>query len=210
MITVVDYQAGNLTSVESALRYLGASYRISSSPEEVDKADKVIFPGVGEARHAMGVLQSRGMDDALRQFALSGKPLLGICLGCQILQDFSEERNVRLLGIIPGRVRRFPADAGWKVPQIGWNTLEHDNSPLFRGIPQNSAFYFVHSYYLSVLLENGSDSPWVCGRSEYSIPFAAAIRKDNVWGVQFHPEKSGPLGLKMLENFINDFPGKAV
>ncbi len=210
MIALIDYQAGNLTSVESALRCIGASYRVISSPEEVAAAGRVIFPGVGEARHAMGVLKESGMDEALREFAASGKPLLGICLGCQILQDFSEERNVDMLGIIPGRVRRFPANAEWKVPQIGWNTVHHDSSALFSGIPQNSAFYFVHSYYLSPLLENGQDSPWVCGRSEYGIPFAAAIHRDNVWGVQFHPEKSGPLGLKMLENFTGDFLREAV
>ena len=120
-----------------------------------------------------------------------GKPLFGICLGCQILQDHSEERDVRLLGIIPGNVRQFPGGSGFKVPQIGWNTVVHDNSRLFKGIPQDSSFYFVHSYYLSTKLTDGSFSPWVAGRSEYGLEFAAAIHKDNVWATQFHPEKSG-------------------
>lgn len=202
MITVVDYEAGNLTSVETALRFLKADFRISSDPETVLSSDKVIFPGVGEARHAMGVLTSRGLDEALKGFAATGKPLFGICLGCQILQDHSEERDVDLLGLIPGDVKHFSVIPGFKVPQIGWNTVIHDDSVLFDGIPQDSSFYFVHSYYLSTTLSDGSDSPWVCGRSEYGIPFAAAVHRDNVWATQFHPEKSGPKGLKLLSNFV--------
>ena len=202
MIAVVDYDAGNLRSVETALRHLNADFVISSDPELILKSDKVIFPGVGEARHAMGVLSARGLDEALISFASSGKPLFGICLGCQILQDYSEERDTGLLGLIPGDVRLFPADMGMKVPQIGWNTLSHDSSLLFEGIPQESSFYFVHSYYLSTTLSDGSDSPWIAGRAEYGISFAAAVHRDNVWGTQFHPEKSGPKGLRLLQNFI--------
>ena len=202
MICVVDYEAGNMRSVETALHHLGADFRISGRPEDVLAADKVIFPGVGEARQAMGVLSSAGLDDALREFAATGKPLFGICLGCQILQDHSEERDTDLLGLIPGNVRLFPRSEGCKVPQIGWNTVTHDGSVLFDGIPQDSSFYFVHSYYLSTALVDGSDSPWVCGRSEYGIPFAAAVHRENVWATQFHPEKSGPKGLKLLSNFI--------
>lgn len=202
MITVVDYEAGNLTSVETALRYLGADYRVSSDPDMLLNSDKVIFPGVGEARHAMGVLSSRGLDQALVEFASTGNPLFGICLGCQILQDYSEERDTRLLGLIPGNVRLFPPSRGLKVPQIGWNTVIHDDSVLFEGIPQESSFYFVHSYYLSTALSDGSDSPWIAGRSEYGITFAAAVHRDNVWATQFHPEKSGPKGLHLLRNFI--------
>lgn len=202
MITVVDYEAGNLTSVETALRYLGASFRVSSDPETLLDSDKVIFPGVGEARHAMGVLSSRGLDQALVEFASTGKPLFGICLGCQILQDHSEERDTRLLGLIPGNVQLFPPRQGLKVPQIGWNTVTHDDSVLFEGIPQESSFYFVHSYFLSTKLSDGSDSPWIAGRSEYGIDFAAAVHRDNVWATQFHPEKSGPKGLRLLQNFV--------
>lgn len=202
MIAVVDYEAGNLTSVETALRYLGAEFTITSDPETIVRSDKVIFPGVGEARHAMGVLSGRGLDEALISFASTGKPLFGICLGCQILQDHSEERDTDLLGLIPGDIRLFPSDIDMKVPQIGWNTVTHDASPLFEGIPQESSFYFVHSYYLSTKLSDGRDSPWIAGRSDYGIPFAAAVHRDNVWGTQFHPEKSGPKGLKLLQNFV--------
>lgn len=207
MIAVVDYEAGNLTSVVSALNYLGARFAITKNPREVINADKVIFPGVGEARQAMGVLRSTGLGDALCDFAVSGKPLLGICLGCQILQDYSEERDTPLLGIIPGRVRRFPAAEGIKVPQIGWNTVEHKPSRLFRGIPRGSSFYFVHSYYLSVQLSGQEKSRWVTGTAYHGIQFAAAVNKGNVWGTQFHPEKSGPRGLKLLENFVNSAAG---
>lgn len=202
MITVVDYEAGNLTSVETALRHLGASFRVSSDPDSLLNSDKVIFPGVGEARHAMGVLSSRGLGQALLEFASTGKPLFGICLGCQILQDHSEERDTNLLGLIPGNVRLFPPHEGLKVPQIGWNTVIHDGSVLFDGIPQESSFYFVHSYYLSTTLSDGSDSPWIAGRSEYGVTFAAAVHRGNVWATQFHPEKSGPKGLHLLRNFI--------
>ncbi len=202
MITVVDYEAGNLRSVQTALTHLGAEFRISSRPDDVLASDQVIFPGVGEAKHAMGILTRDGLDEALIAFAKSGKPLLGICLGCQILQDHSEERDTDLLGIIPGEVKLFPGDMGVKVPQIGWNTVIHDHSRLFEGIPQESSFYFVHSYYLSTQLPGGGDSPWVCGRAEYGMEFAAAVHKENVWATQFHPEKSGPKGLRLLENFI--------
>ncbi len=202
MIAVVDYDAGNLTSVETALRYLDADFIISSDPKTILESDKVIFPGVGEARHAMGILSTRGLDEALIRFAATGKPLFGICLGCQILQDYSEERDTKLLGLIPGDVKLFPSGMGMKVPQIGWNTVTHDNSPLFEGIPQDSSFYFIHSYYLSTKLSDACDSPWISGRADYGIPFAAAVHRDNVWATQFHPEKSGPKGLKLLENFI--------
>jgi glutamine amidotransferase len=202
VIAVVDYEAGNLTSVETALRYLDAAYTVTSDPDLILRSDKVIFPGVGEARHAMGVLSERGLDEALISFASTGKPLFGICLGCQILQDHSEERDTGLLGLIPGDVKLFPASEGLKVPQIGWNTVSHDASLLFEGIPQESSFYFVHSYYLATKLSDGSDSPWIAGRSDYGITFAAAIHRDNVWATQFHPEKSGPKGLKLLQNFI--------
>lgn len=201
MIALIDYDAGNLRSVETALRYIHAEYKVTSDPDSLSSFDKVIFPGVGEARYAMEVLESRGLDQALKDFANSGKPLFGICLGCQILQDYSEERNVELLGIIPGKVKLFPSAAGLKVPQIGWNTVVHDNSELFADIPQESSFYFVHSYYLSTRLEDETPSPWVAGRSEYGVEFAAAIHRDNVWAAQFHPEKSGEKGLALLKNF---------
>jgi len=199
MISVVDYDAGNLKSVETALKYLDADFIITRSAGELLSSDKVIFPGVGEASHAMSVLKKYSLDKALVDFASSGRPLLGICLGCQILLESSEEGNTELLGIIPGTVKRFPSDicssSGLKIPQIGWNTVEHDNSELFDGIPQESSFYFVHSYYLPV-------SDYTVGKSSYGIDFSAAVRKGNVWGTQFHPEKSGEKGLKLLDNFL--------
>lgn len=202
MIGVVDYEAGNLTSVVTALKHLGARFEVTKNPREVSRADKVIFPGVGEARQAMAVLRSTGLGDAIIAFAASGKPLLGICMGCQILQDYSEERDTSLLGLIPGRVCLFPGGEGVKVPQIGWNTVDHNDSKLFSGIPRGSSFYFDHSYYLSVQGDGEEPSPWVIGTAHHGLTFAAAVNKGNIWGTQFHPEKSGPRGLMLLNNFI--------
>ena len=202
MIAIVDYEAGNLTSVQTALSHLGARFAVTSRPEEVLRSDKVIFPGVGEACQSMSVLRSTGLYEALRGFADSGRPLLGICLGCQILQEHSEERNTPLLGLIPGTARLFPGGEGIKVPQIGWNTVTHNGSKLFEGIPQKSSFYFVHSYYLSTRLPGGKASPWVIGTAEHGLMFTAALNRENIWGTQFHPEKSGSKGLALLKNFI--------
>ncbi len=197
MIGVIDYDAGNLTSVSTALRYLGCDFFVTPRPEELSRADKVIFPGVGEAVQAMGNLRKSGMDGALKEFAAGGKPFLGICLGSQILFDHSEERDVACLGILPGRVVRFPSDMGMKIPQIGWNTVDFREDPLVAGLPDEASFYFVHSYYVQPATED-----IVLGRSEYGIPFTAAVRRDNVWATQFHPEKSGKPGLAILRNFI--------
>ena len=198
MIGVIDYEAGNLTSVSTALKYLGADFFVTSDPEEVKKADKLIFPGVGEAGQAMENLKKSGMDQALKEFANRGKPFFGICLGSQILFDHSDERNAACLGILPGNVVHFPKDMGLKIPQIGWNTVEFKNDPLVKDLPQDCSFYFVHSYYVSPASDD-----LILGQSEYGIPFTAAVRKDNVWATQFHPEKSGKPGLKILSNYIN-------
>ncbi len=198
MIGVIDYDAGNLTSVSTALRFLEADFFVTRDPQELVRADKVIFPGVGEAVQAMGNLKHSGMDEGLREFAAGGKPFLGICLGSQILFDHSEERNVPCLGILPGRVLRFPADMGMKIPQIGWNTVDFKEDPLVSDLPGEASFYFVHSYYVKPANED-----IVLGKSEYGIPFTAAVRRENVWATQFHPEKSGKPGLKILKNFIN-------
>jgi len=198
MIGVIDYDAGNLTSVSTALRFLKADFFVTRDPQELARADKVIFPGVGEAVQAMGNLKRSGMDEGLREFAAGGKPFLGICLGSQILFDHSEERDVPCLGILPGRVLRFPADMGMKIPQIGWNTVDFKEDPLVSDLPGEASFYFVHSYYVKPATED-----IVLGKSEYGIPFTAAVRQENVWATQFHPEKSGKPGLKILKNFIN-------
>lgn len=197
MIAVVDYKAGNLKSVDSALSHLGAEFLISDRPEELLKCDKMIFPGVGEAQSAMDVLKSRGLDQAVVEFANSGKPLLGICLGAQIVFDSSEERHTECLGIIPGTVKRFSSQMGLKVPHMGWNTIEHNNIELFKGVKQHASFYFVHSYYIEAQsLDN------VAASCEYGVNFTAAAVKDNILACQFHPEKSGVAGLRLLENFI--------
>jgi len=197
MIGVVDYKAGNLKSVDSALSHLGAEFLISDDPDKLLKCDKMIFPGVGEAFSAMEVLNSSGLGRAVKDFAASGKPLLGICLGAQIVFADSEERDTDCLGIIPGIVKRFPSDMGLKVPHMGWNTIEHIDINLFKGIKQDASFYFVHSYYIEA--ENKANIAATC---KYGLNFTAAAVKDNILACQFHPEKSGEAGLRLLENFI--------
>ncbi len=199
MIGVVDYEAGNLKSVELALRHIGVDFYISKDPEKLLSADRMIFPGVGEAQSSMEVLDRTGLGDAVKEFAASGKPLLGICIGCQILFDFSEERNTDCLGIIPGKVLEFSSDMGLKVPHMGWNQVSHlGRHPIFDGIDDDSAFYFVHSYYPSPASNDAE-----IGRTEYGIEFSSAVAKNNVVATQFHPEKSGEIGLKLLKNFIS-------
>jgi glutamine amidotransferase len=193
MIGVVDYKAGNLKSVDSALSYHGADFIISDDPNKLLKCDKMIFPGVGEAFSAMKVLKSSGLDEAVKAFADSGKPLLGICLGAQIVFEFSEERDTTCLGLIPGAVKRFPSNMGLKVPHMGWNTIQHSGIKLFKGIKQDSSFYFVHSYYIDALSAEN-----VSATCEYGLSFTAAAKKDNILACQFHPEKSGEAGLKVL------------
>jgi glutamine amidotransferase len=198
MIGVIDYQAGNLKSVETALKYLEADFIISGNPDELRKTEKLIFPGVGEARAAMDVLHNRGLDDVVKWFAEQGRLVLGICLGCQIILDYSEERETECLGIIPGRVKRFPSDSGLKVPHMGWNKVRTlKDHWIFRDIPQNSTFYFVHSYYPSP--GNSEDSLSV---TEYGFSFSSGVCRENVIAFQFHPEKSGKYGLTLLNNFV--------
>lgn len=200
MIVVVDYEAGNLKSVETALKYIGADYRVTDCPADVLAAEKVIFPGVGEASSAMATLKQKGLDLALKSFYASGKPLLGICLGSQIIFDRSEENDTPCLGLVPGRVRLFPGD-GLKVPQIGWNTLKRKPHWLFEGIPEEASFYFVHSYYVEP--DSVGD---ILAESDYGIAFCAAVARDNLVATQFHPEKSGRFGLRLLSNFADRSP----
>jgi imidazole glycerol-phosphate synthase subunit HisH len=195
---VVDYNAGNLTSVSTALKALGADFFVSSDPARLEACERIIFPGVGEASYAMEILARRGLDRFLIEYAATGRPLLGICLGCQIVLERSEEGDTECLGLLPGTAVRFPEKKGLKVPQIGWNALSITKSehPLLRDIPQHTSFYFVHSYYPRVepdlsLLE-----------CEYGLTFSAGFAKGNVAAFQFHPEKSGPFGLRLLKNFL--------
>lgn len=211
MIGIVDYNAGNITSVEHALKSIGADYVLSKNPADLKDADKIIFPGVGDAAYAMEQLKQTGFDVFLKEFAASGKPLMGICLGSQIVFDFSEEGDVECLGLIPGKIRHF--NNLWeeriggeehmsvfpKVPHMGWNEVEFCNgsSKLLEGVKEGSDFYFVHSYVIQP-----SDPTVIKGYTNYGMMVPAIIEKDNITVFQFHPEKSGAAGLKILENFV--------
>jgi glutamine amidotransferase len=197
-LIVVDYGSGNLRSVETALRFLGAEFRISASPEEVLAAGRLIVPGVGEARAVMEELSASGLGQAIEAFWHAGRPFLGICLGCQIIFDLSEERSIACLGLLPGRVAQFSSGPGRKVPHMGWNRVYQSRShPLFDSVADGAYFYFVHSYY-----PVPKDERVVIGECEYGLRFAAAVARDNLVACQFHPEKSGSNGLGLLKNFL--------
>ena len=191
---IVDYKAGNLTSVRLAFDALGAETIVTSDPEAVRAASRVVFPGVGAAASAIANLRALGLTEVVREAAVT-KPFLGICLGMQILFEHSEEDGgVDLLGVLPGRVRRFPNVPGCKVPEIGWNQVKGLG---IEGVPDGSEFYFVHSYYA----EKG---PCTAGVTEYAgVEFTAAVRRDRLLATQFHPEKSGKLGLAVLKGFLS-------
>lgn len=199
MTLVIDYNAGNLRSVENALGFLDADYEVVRTPEAIPGADRIIFPGVGEAASAMSGLRKSGMDKALVEFAASGRPFLGICLGSQIILDASGESDTRCLGLVAGSAREFPGDMGLKVPHMGWNNISMTgNDPVFNGIPDDADFYFVHSYY-----PGPEDPSCTIATCRYGISFTAALKKDNIYAFQFHPEKSGPYGLRLLANFLS-------
>ncbi len=201
MIAIVDYKAGNLTSVKRALEYLGHKSEITDRADKIAAADRVILPGVGAAGATMENLNALGLSDVLRRdIVAAGKPFLGICIGIQVMLSQSEENDATCLGIVPGRVARYPRSLDGrplKVPQIGWNRVRQTRAhPVFKGVPDNTHFYFVNSYYPV------PDDPSVTiGTSEYGVPFVAAIARDNVIATQFHLEKSGAAGLKLLDNF---------
>ena len=199
MIAVIDYGMGNLRSVEKAFLKVGYDVRVTSRPEDVRKADGVVLPGVGAFRDCMKELSDLGMTDAVVKAIIEGKPYLGICLGLQVLFSESEEfGRCRGLDIFRGRVVRFELeDRALKIPQMGWNQVSLKRQcPLFRDIPDNSYFYFVHSFYVAP-----DDEAVVAGTTEYGVPFTSAVWKDNIYAVQFHPEKSQALGLRLLKNF---------
>ena len=195
---VIDYNAGNLKSVETALRYLGINFFVTNRPDEVSEASRLIIPGVGEARAAMEILTGSGLNEAIKSFFKKGNPILGICLGCQIIFELSEERDTVCLGLVSGKVRRLPRTPGFKIPHMGWNRLlKTEEHPLFDGISADSSFYFVHSYYPSPACEQN-----ILCLTDYNIKFPSGIISENLAAFQFHPEKSGKQGLKLLENFF--------
>ena len=197
MIAIIDYDAGNLKSVEKALLFLGEEAKITSDAEEILAADKIILPGVGAFGDAMEKLNTRGLSEVIREAVKRKIPLLGICLGLQLLFEASEESpGVDGLSVLKGKIIRIPDKEGFKVPHIGWNSLKiNPESKLFAGIPEDSYVYFVHSYYLA------AEEPIVAATTDYVVNIHAAVEKEHIFACQFHPEKSGDIGLKLLKNF---------
>ena len=191
MIAIIDYDTGNLCSVVNALGRLGAEYTVTSDPNTIRSADRVLLPGVGEAHMAMAKLRERGLTEVIPSLT---QPVLGICIGLQLMCAHSEESDTPCMGIFPNRVRKFPA-GDLKVPHMGWNTIEQLRSPLFRDLVDGSYVYYVHSY----APELGADT---IATTTYGITFSGAIARDNFFGTQFHPEKSGRAGEIILQNFL--------
>ncbi len=204
MIAIVDYGAGNVTSVKLAFAAIGAEAAVVRDPAEVLRAERVVFPGVGAAASAMANLRANGLDSAVREAALSGRPFLGICLGMQILFERSEEDGgTECLGVLRGNVRRFPQTPGFKIPHMGWNSVSA------RGgadgwLADGDEFYFVHSYYAEI-------NPATAAETDYAgVRFSAAVRKGALFAAQFHPEKSGRTGLALLKAFACAVPSKEI
>lgn len=196
MIAIIDYGMGNLRSVEKALEKLGYEALISDDPKAINDARGVILPGVGAFADCMANLRSADLQGSVYESIKSGKPFLGICLGLQLLFEESEEDGIHKgLGVFKGRVRRLPD--GQKIPHMGWNQVKHSNkAPIFEGVPEGSNFYFVHSYYV-----DPDDKSITATTTDYGVEFTSSVWSDNVFAVQFHPEKSGDVGLKVLDNF---------
>ncbi|MFN5476643.1 MAG: imidazole glycerol phosphate synthase subunit HisH [Sphingobacteriales bacterium] len=190
---IVKYNAGNIQSVLYAMERIGATAVVTDDHALIRGADRVIFPGVGEASTAMNYLRARGLDKVLRELK---QPVLGICLGMQLMCAHSEENDTECLGIFAEPVKKFlPGASGLKVPQIGWNKVTDTRSRIFENIPDGSYFYFVHSYY-------AASGEHTIGTTDYTLPYSAALHRDNFYGVQFHPEKSAAAGEQLLKNFI--------
>ena len=206
MITIVDYQMGNLRSVSKAVERVGEQAHITSNPTEIAEAERLILPGVGAFRDAIAELRSRDLVSPIQDFIESRRPFLGICLGLQMLFETSYEGGqYEGLGIIPGEVVRFQVPAPLKVPHMGWNEIElRQDCPIMSGIESGTHFYFVHSYYV-----RPTDSSFVAIEADYGGPFCAAVWRDNLFATQFHPEKSQASGLKLLENFASFQPAAA-
>ena len=199
MITIVDYGAGNIKSVEKALEYIGEDTVVTGDADRIRQADKIIVPGVGAFEDAMGKLNRGHLTEILQEAAQKGTPVLGICLGLQLFFERSDEseRDVPGLGLLPGEIVRFPEKEGFKIPHMGWNSVRiNPASRLLRGIPDESYFYFVHSYYL-----RAAHPEDVAAVTDYIVEVHAAAERDNIFATQFHPEKSGDVGLQVLKNF---------
>jgi glutamine amidotransferase len=196
MIAILDYGAGNLRSVAKALETVGTAPVLTDDPAVIAEADGLVVPGQGSAVDAMRNLERLGLVEPLKQYVASGRPFLGVCLGEQIIFESSEEgAGVECLGLIPGTVRRLPG--GQKVPHIGWNTVRFRTPhPLLQGVPDESYFYFVHSFYV-----DPSDPNTIVGETDYGVTFASIVARDNVFATQFHPEKSSGIGLQIYRNF---------
>lgn len=199
MIAIIDYDAGNIKSVEKAIHYLGEQAVITRDRETILAADKVILPGVGAFGDAMAKIRSYGLEEVIHEVVDKGTPFLGICLGLQLLFESSEESvGVKGLGLLKGKIVKIPDNQGLKVPQIGWNSLKYPNKGrLFAGLDEDSYVYFVHSYYLKA-----EEPEIVVATTDYATLIHAAVEKGNIFACQFHPEKSSDVGLKILENFI--------
>ncbi len=199
MIAIIDYDAGNIKSVEKALQFLGQEVVLTRDRDVILSADRAILPGVGNFGDAMEKLRGYGLESVIHEFVATKKPFLGICLGLQILfQESEESPGVKGLGILSGKIVQIPEGEGRKVPQIGWNDISiRPESRLFRGIPDHSYVYFVHSYYLQA--EKREE---VAATTEYGVSIDAAVESGNVFACQFHPEKSSDVGLEILRNFI--------
>lgn len=191
-LAIIKYNAGNIQSVMNALERLGVNAEVTDDREKIKSADKVIFPGVGEASSAMRSLKENDLDKIIKELK---QPVLGICVGMQLLCGHSEENDTDCLNIVPVSVRRFSPHFKLKVPQVGWNTIFELQSPLFKNIPDKTYIYNVHSYY-------AEDSQYTIAKCEYGLEYAAAIKKDNFYGVQFHTEKSAETGDKIIKNFL--------
>jgi glutamine amidotransferase len=202
VLAIIDYRAGNQTSVKRALDHLGVPASVTADPGELTRAEGLIFPGVGAAGQAMGVLKSAGLDKTIRELTRAGRPLLGICLGCQIMLERSEENETETLGLLPGETVRFGEDLldfdhrPIRIPHMGWNTVRFvKKSPLWEGLKPSDQFYFVHSYH-------PSPGPGLAlGRTWHGRDFCSVYGREGLWALQFHPEKSGPPGLRILRNF---------
>ena len=192
-LVIIKYNAGNIQSVLFALERIGIDAEVTDDIEKILQADKVIFPGVGEASSAMKYLKERGLNKVIKNLK---QPVLGICLGMQLLCRHSEENDTDCLGVVPVNVKRFPSGSNIKIPQIGWNNIYHLKSGLFKNIKENSYIYNVHGYY-------AEDSEYTIAKCNYGIVYAAAIHKDNFYGLQFHTEKSANVGESILKNFLD-------